>query len=381
MARHFRYLPFLQVALLLLVFFKLKDEELIPGKTNIRNAQEVARDEDAIDIPPVLGSCKVPTTVETVSLIRDVNWVIKKHRITNAIFSVSTLDSLPSLKLQLESIEANAPGIANNFIIFCVGTETCSKCEMFHDKCIADKPLDKVIDGAKGAKSLSEGSYKSSAVDKVYIDIIWRKPELIEILFLTGVESVLTVDSDGIWFNYPPDFKDSVASSSEYMALEDFLVDRYKCEFAMVFRKAPLVLNSGTVFIRRDEIGKEVLSDWLALRSEMPEGVCNVENGEYPRDSMVLDQDGLNIIACKKGKHYSGKIRGLSSNQVLLNSVHSLARQEPQFDMCNVWFFHSTNCGSYRQKHLCLEINMKRWRDKGCFTRRNTKDKRDVYND
>ncbi|KAH9258107.1 hypothetical protein BASA81_003670 [Batrachochytrium salamandrivorans] len=289
-------------------------------------------------------------------------------QLDSVFLSLSTKDTLPALQIQLDSLRENAPKMLSKFIVVCVGNDTCIQCEGMHPgQCVPDEYLADFLQGVTGANSLSHKS--SSGLAKAYVDIIWRKPELILLAFQAGAKFVGVVDTDGVWFSNPPfgyDTNMSIQASSEHGQPANYLVTQSRCNRASIFRGSPLILNSGTVLMRNDFMGQQFLQDWLAFRATNAIGLCGETNTEVGRESAMLDQDGMNSVACLEGKPYSNQVVGLSSNQVLLNAIHNRIRGQDWYSICRPWFFHATNCGGTGDKHVCLERNLQRHRDARC---------------
>jgi hypothetical protein len=311
-------------------------------------------------------SCGRQATSDEYQLVGDIREYFGRYpeSINHVVFTVSTLAALPALKIQVESLKSNAPGLIKHFVIFCVGHETCQECKNIHataNACIQDRYLESILQGEAGADSMAFGD-ATTHVDKVYVDIIWRKPELMRAVFIAGAQKVTVVDTDGAWFSEPPeDLGEYPVASSEFEQVGNIRVDENYCAMSQIYRGAPLILNSGTVQMKNNIYGKSLLDEWLATRATRPEGLCEGTGVSHvSRESVMLDQDGLNKAACFKGKPYSGQVRALSSNQVLLNSVHFLIRPLAWFSICKPWFFHSTNCGGNNLKPSCMTKNLQR---------------------
>jgi len=315
-------------------------------------------------------TCDRAGTVEEFEMVDTIAAMISKgelklrgeHR--GLVFTLSTYASLNATRTQVLSLHENAPKIIPSFVLFCVGDSMCEECRKMHSICVADRYMEKLIQGQAGADSMALGD---GPINKLYLDIIWRKPELVRILFQAGAGEVTLVDADGAWLREPPsDFGPNPSVSSENIEMETYMVDPLRCQMYPLARQSPLILNSGTVHIRSDPMGLALLDDWIASRTLRPSGYCGSDGvgGTVERSMAMLDQDGLNLLACSTNKVYSGKVKGWSSREVLLNSIHFIARENPLFSICTPWFFHATNCGGNELKYTCLEKNLQRRRDK-----------------
>lgn len=223
----------------------------------------------------------------------------------------------------------------------------------------------------KGTQKV-EGMSSSSGASKQYIDLIWRRPELMKLFFAAGVESVLSIDSDGIFFNEVlVEDEKMIHAAGEFASGESYQLTKASCARAPLFRKAPLIMNGGTTFVPNSKMGNNFLDAWLHFRGTMATGFCSNLYSESELSSVLnvnvmLDQDGLNAVACTDVFVSLFPVQVFSSNQVLLNSIHSTFRSNPAYSICKPWFFHATNCGSTAEKHQCLTRNEVRRKEAKC---------------
>jgi hypothetical protein len=363
--------------------------------------------------PLPLLTCGRPITTYEINLIQHLQSIISTSPILSndkiIFFTLTTQSAWSTTKLHLTSLLENAPKTSTRFFVICIGQDTLQMCrkEFPSLHCILDQEMSNRIDPAHVAHSMSIGQ---DGIDTSYVEIIWRKPEIIQLFFLAGTKQITVVDSDGVWFQDPISSSSSslsgdllspsnhggvqysLLSSGEYfVGSTTFGLSKKECTNAQIFRNTPLILNSGTVTIENNEIGNMILQRWMYWRLKSgPNGGCITTSSRtktIPRESVALDQDGLNDAACNitisllllqlqqqsstktTRKNQLPAVVGLySTSHVLLNSIHAQARiiGSPHFNFCTVWFFHATNCGT--DKKICMEKNLKRRKDAKCTT-------------